>query len=282
MTGDEVDAAFGALARAPVEIGAATDAAGEEPDHSFVTAPETAYLVAISSVPLCPTALREAANLIRAPCIPCLGDDLHLSQDWVLGDALEQRGVKRQVTFFVPAQDGGQIEAETIHVHLHHPVAKRGQDEVSDHRVIRIDAVPGPSVVPIEAPVLLKHIEDGIVQATQAEGRAQFIPLGGVSKDDVQDDLNTRLVEGLHHLLELQPLLAQVSTAGVGALRSHESDRIIAPVVPQPLAGQGIDLRQFMLVELLYGHQLHCRHAQVLQVGDSLRQPPVRTRMTHT
>ena len=83
-------------------------------------------------------------------------------------------------------------------------------------------------------------------------------------------------MEGPDHLLELQHLRAAVPDAGVGGFGSEEADRIVPPVVLEPLARVRIDPRHVALVELLDRHQLHRGHAELLQVRYLLDQAAIR------
>ena len=62
------------------------------------------------------------------------------------------------------------------------------------------------------------------------------------------------------------------AAGGVGRLRGGEGDAVVAPEVAQLLAGQRVDERAVVLVELVDRQQLDGRDAQPLQVGDLLDQ----------
>ena len=126
VAGDEVDAALGAFARLGVDVGTAADALGEYTKKPIIAAPETPDIISIPAVPLRPAPLRKTTHLICACGVPRLGDEFHVSQDWVLGDPFEKRGVGQQFACTVPAKNRGQVKPESIHMHLDHPITKRG------------------------------------------------------------------------------------------------------------------------------------------------------------
>ena len=102
-----------------------------------------------------------------------------------------------------------------------------------------------------------------VVDAAEGQGGAQVVALGRVVVDDVQDDLDAGLVEGLDHGLELLDLLPLGSVGGVGVVRGEEPDRVVAPVVRQPLL-----LKVGVIDELVDRHELDGRDTQVLEVVD--------------
>ena len=77
MASQVIDAVERLLVRLLVEVGAAAQAAGQQPGHPGITAPEAAHLVAIAAVPFRPALPRETADLINPGGVPRLGDQLH-------------------------------------------------------------------------------------------------------------------------------------------------------------------------------------------------------------
>ena len=91
----------------------------------------------------------------------------------------------------------------------------------------------------------------------------ELVALRGVVVDHVEDHLDVRLVQRLHHRLELLHLLATLAAGGVGVVRREEADRVVAPVVRQPLVDQ-----RGVLHELVHRHQLDRGDAEILEVRD--------------
>ena len=119
----------------------------------------------------------------------------------------------------------GQIEPEAVHVHLEHPVAQAVHDELDRARVHHVERVAAARVVDVAAPVpAVEAIVGGIVDAPEAERRPEVIALGGVVVHDVQDDLDARLVERLHHRLEFSDLGAP------GAAREYRASGAKKPI----------------------------------------------------
>ncbi len=95
-------------------------------------------------------------------------------------------------------------------------------------------------------------------------------PSRGVVEHHVEDDLDARLVERLHHLLELAHGVRRRPVAGVRGLRREERHRLVAPEVAQRLSGEEVAPRHVALLELGHRHQLDRRDAQLAQVRDLL------------
>ena len=265
-----------------VEVGAAGQPVGEHAEHARVAQPEAPDVVAVPPVPLRPRFLGEGPHLVGARRVPRLGDQLHVAQDRILGDPLQQRRVLQQPSGPLAAQDRREVETEPVDVHLDDPVPQAIEDDVADHRMIAFTVLPVPVIVAVVPPiVLLEQVVDRLSKSAERERRPVLVALGRVVEDDVQDDLDAGPVKRLHHLLELERLLAIAARAAVGRLRGHERHRVIAPVVRQPLAGHRIRPDLIALVELRDRHQLDGRHAEVLEIRDLLGQPPVGARSRH-
>ena len=82
-----------------------------------------------------------------------------------------------------------------------------------------------------------------------------MIALGGVVVDDIQDDLDAGVVQILDHLLEFADRVARpAGVAGVARLGRKESQRVVAPVIAQPLVEQ-----MTVVDEVMNGHELDAR-----------------------
>ncbi len=256
--GDEVDAGRRRAPGGLVQVGAAGEAVAEL-GHGVVGAPpEVADLVAVLAVPLRPQR-REVADLVAALAdVPRLGDELHLADDRVLLDEVEER---RQLVDVVQlaGQGGGQVEAEAVDVHLVHPVAQAVHDQLQHVRVAHVEAVAGAGVVDVAARVVgVEPVVGRVVDALERQRRALVVALGGVVVDDVEDHLDAGVVQGLHHLAELLHLLAPLAVAGVVVVRREVGDRVVAPVVAQAQLVQAA-----VVDELVHRHQLDRGDAEV-------------------
>ena len=266
---------------AVVEVGAAGEPRGEEPRHAGVALDEPAHVVPEVAVPLGPAApAREAAHLVEAGGVPGLGDELHVGHHRVGRDRLEERRVRKHLAVAAAAEDRRQVEAEAVDVHLGHPVAQCGEDLEAQHRVVAVHRVAAAGVVEVPAGLRLEDVVGRVVEAPPAERGAALVALARVVEHHVEDDLDARFVERLHHLLELARGVRRRPVAGVRGLRREERHRLVAPEVAQRLSGEEVAPRHVALLELGHRHQLDRRDAQLAQVRDLLDDAAEGTRVS--
>jgi hypothetical protein len=210
---------------------------------------------------------REVADLVAAGAdVPRLGDELHLGHRRVLLDQVEERREPVDVVE-LPGQRRGEVESEAVDVHLGDPVAQRIHDQLQRLRRADVERVPGARVVHVVLLVVLDQpVVRGVVDALERQRGPEVVALGGVVVDDVEDDLDARLVQGAHHALELLHVLTGRGVAGVLVVRREEADRVVAPVVAQALLLQGV-----VLDELVHRHELDRGDAEVGEVLDRRR-----------
>ena len=115
-----------------------------------LAAPEVAHRVAILVVPLGP-ARREAADLVAAgAAVPRLGDQLHRARAPDPAAGLQETAVLVEAVRLA-REDGAEVEAEAVDVHLLHPVAQAVGHHLDDARMAQIQRVAGAGVVDVVA-----------------------------------------------------------------------------------------------------------------------------------
>ena len=260
--GDEVDRRERVAAVALVEVAGAGEAR-RELVHARLPAPEVAHRVAIDAIPLRPQD-REVADLVTARAdVPRLGDQLHLGQDRVLVDDVEEAGEAVDVVELA-RERAGEVEAEAVDVALVDPVAQRVHDQPQHARMDGVERVPGAREVHVEVRVVgHEPVVAPVVDALEGQHRAQVVALGGVVVDDVEDHLDARPVQGLDHALELAHLLAADAGRRVARVRRQVADRGVAPVVGEPAVGQ-----EGLVGDVVDRQQLDGGHAERLEVLD--------------
>src|SRR3546814_3308756 len=93
---------------------------------------------------------REVADLVAALAnVPGLGDELHLADDRVLVDEVEERGEAVDLVELA-GQGRRQVEAEPVDVHLGDPVPQRVHDQLQRVGVSHVEAVTGAGGVVVE------------------------------------------------------------------------------------------------------------------------------------
>ncbi len=133
-----------------------------------------------------------------------------------------------------------------------------------------VEAVPGAGVVEVILR-LTRHeaVVHRVVDTPKRERGAELVSLSGVVVDDIEDHLEPGPVQSAHHGLELAHLLPE-PPGGVADMGRHETDRVVAPVIAQPLIDQ-----MPIVDEVMYRHELDRRHAELQQmIDDGVRSQP--------
>ncbi len=182
---------------------------------------------------------------------------------------MNQREEGRQLVDFVqlPRQRRREVEAEAVDVHLARPVPKRVHDQRQDLRTAHVERVARAGVVEIVAAVVANETVVGrVVDAFEAEGRAQMVAFGRVIVHDVENHLQTGAVEVFYHLLEFAHLAAELVAGAVAHVRRKEANRVVAPIVSQS------PVQQMLVVdEGVHRHQLDRSDAELFQVAHDRR-----------
>ncbi len=261
VRGDEVDARGGLPAARLVQIAAAREAVANLADAAAVPPPERPHRVAEAPVPLGP-AHREVPDLVAALAdVPRLGDELHVREVRRLVDQREER---RQLVDLVELsrERRREVEAEAVDVHLRRPVPQGVHDEREHLRVPHVQRVAGAG----EVEVVPRVARDGpvvgrVVDSLEVERRPEVVALGGVVVDDVEDDLDARAVERLHHGLELGDVAPGQGPVPVPDVGGEEGQRVVAPVVAEAAVEQVL-----VVGEAVDRHQLDRGDAEVGEV----------------
>src|SRR5262245_27222982 len=100
-----------------------------------------ADVVAELAVPLLPGIADEAAYLIEAGRVPGLGNQFSAGEQRIRFDVPEHWRIWQRAAEFIARQDRRQIEAESVDVHLGHPVAQAVLDQPADDRLVGVQGV---------------------------------------------------------------------------------------------------------------------------------------------
>ncbi len=161
-------------------------------------------------------------------------------------------------------QCAGQVEAEAVHVHFLDPIAQAVHDELQHARMDHVQRVAASGKVHVVALVLRRQpVVGGVVDAAHRQRRPHVVALGGVVVNHVEDDFEAGGVQGADHHLELMHRLAGALTGDVAQVGGEKRQRVISPVVAQPL----LDEVPFVHV-MMDRHQLDGRDAEAGEVLD--------------
>ena len=107
-------------------------------------------------------------------------------------------------------EGGSEVEAEAVDVHLEDPVAQAVHDELERARMGHVQRIAAARVVHVVARAVgHEPVVGGVVDAAEGQRRTQVIALCRVVVDDVEDHLDSGLVQRLDHGLELGDLITR-------------------------------------------------------------------------
>jgi hypothetical protein len=142
VRGDEVDRRERLAPVVLVQVGRAGEALRELADVRL-PAPEIAHRVAVLPVPLRPQH-GEVADLVAARAdVPRLGDELHLREDGILVDDVEE-GREAVDVVELARERRREVEAEAVDVAVEDEVPQRVHDQAQHRRIDGIERVARP------------------------------------------------------------------------------------------------------------------------------------------
>ena len=259
VRGDKVDTGVGQASAVFVKIAGTGEAVGKLADNSAIALPVGAHRVAVLAVPFGPAHGKITDLVTTLAQVPGLGDELHLRQHRVLVNDVEEGAEPVDLVQFA-RQRRGQIETETIHVHLQHPITQAVHDQLQYPGMHHVEGVAATGEVHVVARVLgAQAIVGLVVDAAEGQRRTEVIALGGMVVDHVEDHLDAGGVQALDQGLEF----ADMTTLRITHVGRKVTNGVIAPVIAQALFHQ-------MPVhdETVHRHELDRRDTEALEVVD--------------
>ena len=195
---------------------------------------------------------KRASELVRPRGIPRLCDQANVYR---AGRSKVDRILPVQRTVIVPRQSRGQVEPEPIDVHLLDPITRAVHDQLSDAGVGAPQRVAGSGVVRVGISRLAGHqIVGAVVDPLKAVDRPVLVSFRRVVVDHVQNDLDVRGVQRLHHGAELVVLF--VRPAAVAVVGGEKVQRHVTPTA------------SLLGVALEDGHEFYRSDPQFFQIGN--------------
>src|SRR5215813_5788218 len=131
----------------------------------------------------------------------------------------------------IACENRGKVKTKTIHVHLFNPITEAVDDHSANNRMIRVQGISRAAIVRITGPVWLQNVIGVVVDPTKTDSWAALITFCGVIKDNVQDYLDSRPVQGFYHVSELLNGAQRSLSGAIRLVRSEEGYRGITPIV---------------------------------------------------
>ena len=263
MDGYEIHAGPWLAATAIEKVARAGDPGRKIRQDALVALPECAHRVAVTVVPFCPARGKTPDLVAARAAVPRFGDQLDGRQHRVLPARIQEAAALVEAVGLA-RKDGAEVETEPVDVHLLHPIAQGVGDHLEDALVRQVESIPSAGVVDVIAPLVRQQpIVGTIVDTFEGQRRPELISLCRVVVNHVQDHFDAGIVKPRHHFLEFRK--GEIGNAGVATRRGKKRNRIVAPVIGEPLVDQ-------MLVgdEGVHRQQFDGRHPKAADVIEHL------------
>ena len=132
-------------------------------------------------------------------------------------------------------EDGRQIEAKAVDVHLGGPVAQRVGHHLQHARMTEVHRVTGAGVVDVVAGRIGEQaIVGSVVDALEAQRGPALVAFGRMVVDHVEDHFDSSIMQMRDHLLELRDRTG----GGIPLVGRKESDRVVSPIIGDAFVDQ--------------------------------------------
>src|SRR5215469_6139697 len=155
-------------------------------------------------------------------------------------------------------------------MHFFNPIAQALNDHAAHHGMVGVKSVSGTAVVRIARAVIFEKVVAAVVDPAETKRGTGLAAFRRVIEHNVEDHLDSGAVQRLDHVTKLVDRAKLVLARAVLPMRRKKRYGRVTPVV-------GKSLRSILPVELEDRQQLDCRDAELLEVGDFLDEPAVRS-----
>ena len=97
--------------------------------------------------------------------------------------------------------------------------------------MVSVERISATGVVAIVASITVEHVVDVVLQSLETQNGPVLVPFTCVIEDDVENNLDSRLMQCSHHFLELVDLTARRFARGISTVRRQKRHRIVTPIV---------------------------------------------------
>ena len=109
-------------------------------------------------------------------------------------------------------------------MHFCDPVAQAVQNQIANHRVIAIQRIAAAGIVVIPSGFRIDDIINRIIQPLEIVNRAALIALGGVIKNDIQNNFDSGVMHRLHKRFEFFDLVTVPAIICIGRFWGKKAD----------------------------------------------------------
>lgn len=179
----------------PVHVPGTENAPGGVKRQPGIPLEESAEGVPVPAVPLRPaSAGGKTSHLIHSSGVPGFRDQFYIAEEGIGGEGAQKRRIVHGRAVFVPSQNAGEIEAESVDAVIHRPVTQTFQDKLLYHRMITVQGVSAAAEIVVIA-VGREHIVNIVVQSLETESGAVLVTFRRMVEHYVQNYFDPVVVE---------------------------------------------------------------------------------------
>ncbi len=146
-------------------------------------------------------------------------------------------------------------------MHLNNPPAQGIHDQAADHGMITVAGVAAAGKIQVGPGPWIKQIIDGVVNAPEGRGGPVPAAFSRVIINNVQDDLDTGLMQTFYHVPELVQGMTTVTC--IGGFGCKKGQGAVTPVIFELLPGFRVLKSTVVFVKFSYRHELNSRYSQL-------------------
>ena len=164
MTGNEIHGCI-VTDRRVIYVAGSCNTEGGRACRAFISFQIPSDIVPVASIPLRPTVPgRKLPHLVQSSCVPCFCNQLHIPQDRVKCQLLQERRLFHGGSVLIAPQDRRQVKAEPIHPVSRYPVAQAAYDQLLHNGMVTVQCIAAAAEVIVKS-FRGQHIIDVIVKA---------------------------------------------------------------------------------------------------------------------
>ena len=266
MAGKKINGCIGSSFFRRIKIRGSYNTLGGGSSIAVIPFQEAAHIIPVFAVPFRPTVPGgKRTDLIQAACVPGFSDQIHASQDRIIGKAFQKGRVAHRSRILIPTENRSQIEAETVHTVIDDPVSQAVKNQLPDDRVVAVQRIAAAAEIIVIA-IRGEHVINIVIKPLKGKERPLFIPFCSMVEYHIQDYFNPIFIQGPDKRFQLQPFLVIFKLCGITGIGGKETHGIIPPVIQKhpsfhlPAAGHFIEFKD--------RHQFHRVDSQLFQIGD--------------
>ena len=170
----------------------------------------------------------------------------------------------KQLAVCVAAQHGGEVEAESVHMHFLRPVFETIDNKLSGDRMVTVKGVAASAPVGVGA-IVINHVISCLVETPEIIYRSVERAFSGVIENDIENDFYTGGVQRFDEHFKFSDRCARLTGCGVATHRRKKGEGAVTPEIEQVFACGAFD-KKFQFVEFKQRQKFNGGNAERFQI----------------